>query len=102
ILFPPRAVREPLPTPSEGRTFELAGPSLGGTPVNVADYQGKIVLVDFWATWCIPCVQEMPRVKEVYDKYHDQGLEIIGVSLDDDRAALERFVKGRKIPWPQI
>ena len=58
------------------------------------------VIVDFWATWCGPCVAEIPNVLEQYEKYHAQGFEVVGISLDQDRDALEKFVADRKIPWP--
>ena len=58
------------------------------------------MLVDFWATWCGPCVAEIPNVLEQYEKYHAKGFEVVGVSLDEDRGALEKFVDEQKIPWP--
>jgi thiol-disulfide isomerase/thioredoxin len=74
---------------------------LAGKLFSVADYKGKVVLVDFWATWCVPCVMEMPNVIATYNKYHDKGFEIVGVSLDDDKSALEKFIKESKMPWPE-
>ncbi len=62
---------------------------------------GKVVLIDCWATWCPPCLREMPRVKAAYDRFHSKGFEVVGISSDDDREALEKFVKENRIPWPQ-
>ena len=59
------------------------------------------MLLDFWATWCGPCVQELPNVVKTYDKYHSQGFEVIGISLDRDRQKLAGFTKEKKMPWPQ-
>jgi peroxiredoxin len=72
-----------------------------GQPLSAAQYKGKVVLVDFWATWCELCDIELPNVLATYAKYHDQGFEIIGVSLDDDEGKLQRYVKNQNIPWPQ-
>lgn len=75
---------------------------LDGTPISLADYRGKVVLLDFWAVWCGPCLGEIPRIKAVYEKYHDKGFDVIGVSLDEDAAVLREFIKEQEIPWRQI
>ena len=85
-----------------GTTFpDFNEKDLDGKPLSVAAFKGKVVLVDFWATWCPPCRAEMPNVIRAYEKYHDQGFEIIGVSLDQDRSQLADFIKTQKMPWPE-
>jgi thiol-disulfide isomerase/thioredoxin len=81
---------------------DLAAQDLAGKTVRFGALQGKYVLVDFWATWCAPCITELPVLQEAYRKYHPAGFEIIAVSLDDTRSAVVDFVKVRKLPWPQI
>jgi peroxiredoxin len=76
--------------------------ALDGRRVKLADLRGKVVLVDFWATTCVPCVREMPDLKQLYEKHHTIGLEIVGISLDSDKTALTRFIEKEKIPWPQF
>ena len=83
-----------------GKPMEITGTLLNGQPFDQQTLTGKVVLVDFWATWCGPCVAEIPNVLEQYNKYHDRGFEVVGISLDQDRSALEKFVGDRKIPWP--
>ncbi len=73
-----------------------------GRTIRSGDYLGKYVLLDFWATWCGPCVAELPRLQAAYRTYHAAGLEIIGISLDESKDAVVNFVKARAIPWPQI
>jgi thiol-disulfide isomerase/thioredoxin len=85
-----------------GKPMELEGTLLDGTPFDPATLAGKVVLVDFWATWCGPCVAEIPHVRELYRRYKDRGFEVVGVSLDEDREALEAFVAEQQIPWPII
>ena len=84
--------------------FPLVGVDLAGEKVSYADYKGKVLLVDFWATWCGPCVAELPNVLESYARFHEQGFEILGISLDQDtaRGKLEKFIKDRNMPWRQI
>lgn len=75
---------------------------LNGKPISLAKYKGKVLLVDFWATWCAPCVASLPELQDVYDKYHSKGLEVVGVSLDEDKKELTSFIKSHKLMWPQI
>jgi thiol-disulfide isomerase/thioredoxin len=80
---------------------DFSATDLASQPLSVANDKGKIVLVDFWATWCPPCRAEIPNVVAVYQKYHSKGLEIIGVSLDEDRSALNGFIQDNHMPWPE-
>ena len=75
---------------------------LHGKPISLHDYRGKVVLLDFWAVWCGPCVGEMPNVKEVYETHKYQGFDIIGISLDTDEERLRNYLKENDIPWRQI
>jgi thiol-disulfide isomerase/thioredoxin len=74
---------------------------LDGQPLSLARFKGKVVLVDFWATWCGPCIAELPHVLSTYRKHHDEGFEIVGISLDSDREKLNAFIKERGMTWPQ-
>lgn len=75
---------------------------LDGQTFRLADLKGKYVYIDFWATWCAPCVAEMPKLQKLYETYHEKGFEVVGVSLDETLTPLEDFIKARKIPWTQI
>jgi peroxiredoxin len=74
---------------------------LEGKTLSLASYKGKVVLLDFWATWCQPCKVEMPNVLRIHEKFNKKGFEIIGISLDSDRAALDRYIKSYNVTWPQ-
>ncbi len=72
-----------------------------GQPLSIANYKGKVVLLDFWATWCGPCVHELPNVIKAYNAYHSKGFEIIGISLDKDEQKLANFTKEKNMAWRQ-
>jgi thiol-disulfide isomerase/thioredoxin len=90
-----------------GKPFQLEFiDAISGSAVSVQKLKGKVVVIDFWATWCGPCVAEMPAMKALYARYHAQGVEFLGVSLDLPEAQggldrLKAFVKEKEIPWPQ-
>jgi len=80
-------------------SFEL--PVFGETAKKLTnqDFKGKVVLVDFWATWCKPCLAEFPNIQRAYDKYHQNGFEVVSVSLDQNESALKRFLSEHHFPW---
>jgi thiol-disulfide isomerase/thioredoxin len=82
--------------------LELSGKFLDGSELDWDSYRGKVVLVDYWATWCGPCRAEVPNVLENYLKYHDKGFDVVGISLDDKRSDAEEYVKQTNIPWPSL
>jgi thiol-disulfide isomerase/thioredoxin len=95
-----------------GRPFELAfEEATSGEPVDMSQLRGKVVVIDFWATWCGPCIAEMPHMKKLYAAYKDKGVEFIGVSLDaprneenperDGLNLLRNWVKDNNVTWPQ-
>ena len=75
--------------------------AVDGQSVDLAAWRGKYVLVDFWASWCPDCLREMPDVLAAYRKYHREGFEVVGVSMDHDKEAMLAFLKKHDIPWPQ-
>jgi peroxiredoxin len=85
-----------------GQPLPLAGKLLDDSPFDPQSLAGKVVLVDFWATWCRPCVAEIPAIRAQYEKYHAAGFEVVGVSLDDDQEAVQAFVAEQDLPWPVI
>lgn len=85
-----------------GGPMAVEGRLIDGTGFDPRTLAGKVVLVEFWATWCGPCVAEIPTIRALYDKYHAAGFEVVGISLDNDRAAVADFVAAKEIPWPVI
>jgi peroxiredoxin len=73
-----------------------------GQPLSISQFKGKVILVDFWATWCVPCVVKLPEIQKAYGKFHDKGFEVVGVSLDEDKDHLEEFTRQKNMPWPEF
>ncbi len=84
----------------ESTDFELE--DLGGTPQKLSSYRGKVVFLNFWATWCGPCRIEMPAMQRLYDKLKDEGLEIVAVDLQESRRQVKKFVEKYKLTFPVL
>ena len=72
-----------------------------GKPFDLANLRGKVVLLDFWATWCAPCMAKLPEIQELNDKYKDKGFQLVGISLDNDKDPLAKITKAKKMDWPE-
>lgn len=93
---------------AEGKTAigekapEFSGPNPNGETIALKDVLGKVTLVDFWAAWCKPCRAENPNIVAVYEKYHDKGFNVLGVSLDRTEAAWKKAIEDDGLEWHHI
>ena len=84
------------------KAADLSLPDMNGNLVRLSDLKGKVVLIDFWASWCGPCRKNNPHLVKLYRKYHGKGLEIYGISLDDDHRNWKEAVSQDKMEWIQV
>ena len=85
-----------------GKPFDFKAKSVAGSELDVSKMRGKVVLIDFWASWCQPCLISIPVLKTAYSQFKSKGFEIIGVNLDEDRESMDRVLKKLNMTWPQI
>jgi peroxiredoxin len=81
---------------------DLSLPDLNGKMISLSELKGKVVLIDFWASWCGPCRHNNPRLAKLYKKYHSKGLEIYGISLDEEIDSWKKAVRHDKLNWIQV
>jgi thiol-disulfide isomerase/thioredoxin len=87
---------EPLPAPA------LALPEPSGQVLRLADLRGKVVFLNFWAVWCVPCREEMPAMERLLRAYRDRGLAIVAVNVRDSKAQVEAFMKELRLSFPAV
>jgi thiol-disulfide isomerase/thioredoxin len=86
----------------KGQRIQLAGNALAGGALDLRSYQGKVVAVVFWATWCKPCTEDLPLLQELYRTHRPQGFEVVGVNLDVEGAPIQQYIQQYKVAWPHI
>ncbi len=94
------AQNSPVSAVSHSLAPDFSLTDLNGQPLSLSTYRGKVVLLDFWATWCTPCRAEIPHFVEFQNTYRDQGLQIVGISMDDDLKPVGPFYKDYKMNYP--
>lgn len=81
---------------------EFTLPDVDGRPVSLSKYQGKVVVLDFWATWCAPCVMELPVFQNLHTQYRDKGFEVVGINLSDDNPNVGDFLRKNNIQYTNL
>jgi thiol-disulfide isomerase/thioredoxin len=86
----------------EGKRLSLSGSNLNGGSIDISRLQGRVVLVLFWSTWCKPCTEDLPQLKQLYQEHRRDGFEIVGVNLDNEPDPVKPFLAQHQVVWPQI
>jgi cytochrome c biogenesis protein CcmG, thiol:disulfide interchange protein DsbE len=104
LFTKPRARQVDAPsqamTPTPAKDFSF--PDLSGKKIALSSFKGKVVLLDFWATWCGPCEAELPELIETFERNKAKGFTVVGVSMDEEPEAVKPFAKEKKIPYPVL
>ncbi len=82
--------------------LDLTVKDMNGAPVRLADYKGKVIVMNFWATWCGPCQAEIPELIETYNEYKDRGVVVLGISIDDTAETLRAYAPTKKMNYPVL
>lgn len=85
-----------------GRNIMISGKLIDGKPLIWRKFKGKVVLIDFWATWCKHCLTDMKHIENAYNLYNDEGFEVVGINMDTDQERFKKFVTSEEIPWPNV
>ena len=101
-VFIEKTIRAWERTPVGSEIPNLVQPDANGTPVSLGDFRGHYLLIDFWASWCAPCRAANPGMTELYNKYHEKGIEFLGVSLDKDADAWKKAISDDKLVWNHV
>ena len=88
--------------PRVGEPYEFELTTIDGKKISSKDLRGKVVLLDFWAKWCGPCMAKMPKLKQTYERLHERGLEVVGVNHDNDVETAKRVIAEQKLPWANV
>ena len=99
ILFVSISFAQPKPGQ---KADEIVLPDMNGKKIKLSELKGKVVLIDFWASWCIPCRKSNPGLAKLYADYKSKGFEIYGISIDDNKDAWKKAVGADKITWTQV
>ena len=95
-----RTAAEPKPAAAGNAAPDFTVADINGHKLTLSDYRGKVVLLDFWATWCTPCREEIPHFVEMQEKYGPQGFQVVGISMDDDAKPVREFYQEYKLNYP--
>jgi cytochrome c biogenesis protein CcmG, thiol:disulfide interchange protein DsbE len=102
LLFTATALPSQSPQKPSGKAPDFTRTSLDGKPIHLSSYRGKLVLLNFWATWCGPCIAEIPRFSAWQTKYGPQGLQVLGVSMDDDKPPVQKAAHKYQLTYPIV